>query len=452
MSLCGSPILGIESNSCEKGYNDAIVPFCVRRGTEDFDVCPFMGLFNALNLRNNTMTSEINSEPNSSTRGALSLGKRFSRRTFAKSAAAAMFVPRHVLGGIGQQAPSETLAIAAVGIGGMGSNYLKGCQHERIVALCDCDTKYAEPVFARYPDAQRYSNFREMFDKEASNFDALIIGTPDHTHAVIAMSALQLGKHIYCAKPLTHSIYEARRLREAVTKADVITQTSVQSAASPRARGTEEILRSGVLGAIREVHVWTPHPIYPCSLERPTETPPVPDGMNWDLWLGPAPDRPYHPAYAPFKWRAWWDFGSGTIADMACHSFHTFFRTLKLDQRHPETVCGNSSYHRDLTGRMLRTTECESDANQVSWTFPAIDDLPPLRLHWYDGGMRPLRPIELPSHIPMPKDGILFVGEHGKMLSHFTGGGDLLIPENRFKDYQRPAPTCPFQWPLPRMD
>ena len=159
---------------------------------------------------------------------------RFSRRTFAKTAAAAMIVPRHVLGGVGYQAPSETLAIAAVGIGGMGKNYLKGCEHERIVALCDCDAKYAEPVFARYPDAKRYRDFRELFEKEANNFDALIVGTPDHTHAVIVLAALKLGKHIYCAKPLTHNIHEARRVREAVLKAGVITQTSSRAR---RARG-----------------------------------------------------------------------------------------------------------------------------------------------------------------------------------------------------------------------
>ena len=316
-------------------------------------------------------------------------GRTFLRRAFGKAAAAAMIVPRHVLGGSGYQAPSEALAIAAVGIGGMGQHYLQGCEHERIVALCDCDSRYAGPVFDRYSAARRYRNFREMFAKEADNFDALILATPDHTHALILMAALELGKHVYCAKPVTHNIGEARRVREAVTKAEVITQTSVQSAASGEARGTEEILRSGVLGPIREVHVWIPHPVYPCSLERPKDTPPVPEGLDWNLWLGPAPYRPYHSVYMPFKWRAWWDFGSGTVADMACHSFHVFFHALRLDERPPSTVTAYSSYHRDASGRLLLTRECESDTNQVSWQFPAIDDLPSLSLHWYDGGMPP---------------------------------------------------------------
>ena len=368
---------------------------------------------------------------------------QLSRRTFAKAAAGAMIVPRHVLGGFGYQAPSEKLAVAAVGIGGMGASYLKGCEHEQIVALCDCNRTPAEPVFRRYPDARQYSNFREMFDKEANNFDALIIGTPDHTHAVILLDALKLGKHVYCAKPVTHDVYEARRVREAVLRAGVITQTSVQSAASSEARGTEEILRCGALGPIREVHVWTPHPVYPCSLERPNETPPVPAGLDWDLWLGPAPHRPYHPAYVPFKWCAWWDFGSGTVADMACHSFHVFFHALQLDKRQPRTVSAYSSYHRDPSGRMLLTRECESDANQVTWDYPPIDDLPALRLCWYDGGMRPQRPAEIDTSWPMPAAGLLFIGEEGKMLSGFSGGGDVLLPAAKFQDFRRPAAILP---------
>ena len=380
-------------------------------------------------------------------------GGRFSRRTFVKATAAAMIVPRHVLGGSGYQPPSETLTIAAVGIGGMGKNYLKGCEHERIVALCDCDAKYAEPVFGRYPDARRYTNFREMFEKESDHFDALIVGTPDHTHAVIVMAALGLGKHVYCAKPLTHNVHEARRVREAVLKAGVITQTSVQSAASQGARGTEEILHSGVLGPIREVHVWTPHPIYPCSLERPKETPPVPEGLDWDLWLGPAPYRPYHPAYVPFKWRAWWDFGSGTVADMACHSFHVFFRALKLDKRPPKTVYGYGSYHRELSGRMLLTRECESDANQVSWHFPPVDELPELRLHWYDGGMPPLRPSELAARCRCPRQESCSSVSRARCSVGSAAEATLLLPASKYRGLPATGPNAAsHDRPLPRVD
>lgn len=385
------------------------------------------------------------------------LKSKMTRRSFlgASATTLAMFsiVPADVLGGIRHQAPSDKLTIAAVGIGGMGKNYLEGCKQERIVALCDCDTKYAEPVFARFPDAKRYNDYRIMFEKEAKNFDALIIGTPDHTHAVILMEALRHGKHIYCAKPIVHNIHEARTIREAVLKAGLITQTSAQSAGSAGARGTEEILMSGVLGPINEVHVWEPQPIYSCSQLSPKDTPPVPSGLDWDLWLGPAPYRPYHPVYAPFRWRTWWDFGSGDVGDMASHSFHVFFNVLKLGQRSPKIISGYSSQHRgqpdlkmDRTinyGKDILTNESSSDSSQVSWYFPPINNLPALNLHWYDGGMRPLRPSELDRSILMPASGILFVGEHGKMLSGFSGGNDLLLPVAKFKNFKRPKPTLP---------
>ncbi|GMV96950.1 MAG: dehydrogenase [Phycisphaerae bacterium] len=379
------------------------------------------------------------------TGGSKPRGRNVSRRALiAGGLAAPLIVKRHVLGGAGYQAPSDTLAIAAVGIGGMGQHYLEGCKKERVVALCDVDHRFAGGVFARYPDARRYVDYREMLEKEADRFDALIIATPDHTHAIIQLAALRMGKHVYSAKPLTHTIHEARLLRKAVEQARVITQTSVQSCASEGACGTTEILMSGVLGPIHEVHVWTPHPVYPCGLQRPKEAPPVPEGLAWDLWLGPAPARPYHPAYHPAAWRAWWDFGTGNVGDMACHSFHVFFNALGLGERSPATVYAYRSYHR--AGVFLNVTptpECESHANVVTWEFPASGPRPALAVHWYDGGMRPLRPPELDHRRPMPEAGLLFVGEKGKMLSGFSGGGDLLLPESRFRDFQRPPKTLP---------
>jgi hypothetical protein len=231
--------------------------------------------------------------------------RRFLTQSTGLAAAAGLaplFVPRHVLGGEGQQAPSDTLRIAALGIGGMGQNYLEGCRGERVVALCDLDHQLSAKVFEKYPDATRYHDFREMFDREADNFDALIIGTPDHTHTVILMAALQLGKHIYCAKPITHSISEARRVRDAVTKArHLVTKSSVQSSGTEGSRCTTELLNSGVIGPVRELHIWCDHPVYPCSVVRPTEQQTPPPGMDWDLWIGPAPYRPYHSAYHPWK-------------------------------------------------------------------------------------------------------------------------------------------------------
>jgi predicted dehydrogenase len=363
-----------------------------------------------------------------------------SRRELAAGGLASLIVPRHVLGGPGYQAPSDTLAIAAIGVGGMGRNYLEGCSSERIVALCDLDHQFAGPVFAKYPQATRYRDWRQMLDKEAKNFDALIIATPDHTHAVIQMAALKMRKHIYCAKPLTHNINEARRISAAATEAKVITQTSVQSCASEAACGTTEILMSGVLGGIREVHAWEPQPIYPCSLLRPTDTPAPPEGMDWDLWVGPAPMRPYHSAYHPVRWRAWWDFGSGDVGDMACHTLHTFYNALRLGERPPKLVHAYRSYLRSRSGLVV-TPESTSHATEVTWEFPATGDMPAMNLYWYDGGMRPLKPVELDKRIPMPARGTLFVGEKGKLLSGFGGGGDMLLPVQKFHDFQRPLKT-----------
>lgn len=359
---------------------------------------------------------------------------------------APLTVPRHVLGGQGYQAPSDTLRIAAVGIGGMGQNYLAGCKGERITALCDLDHQLAGKVFAKYPDAIRYHDFRQMFDMEAKNFDALIIGTPDHTHAVILMAALQLGKHVYCAKPVTHTIGEARKVKAAVLKAPrLVTKASVQSSGTHGARCTTELLTSGVIGPVRELHIWCDHPAYPCALVRPQEPQTPPPGMDWDLWLGPAPQRPYHSAYHPWKWRPWWDFGSGTVGDMGCHTFHVYFKELQLGA--PKTIYGFGSTRREGFSTPVETSECQSHANMVTWQFYGRGDLPPLEMHWYDGGMKPHRPVELDHRVKLPSSGLLFVGEKGKLLAAYTGGnflthrgfsGGLLLPEEKFREFQPP--------------
>ena len=331
----------------------------------------------------------------------------------------------------------------------MGQHYLAGCKGERVVALCDLDHNLAAKVFAAYPDATRYDDFRQMFDKEANHFDALIIGTPDHTHAVILMAAMQLGKHVYCAKPVTHTIGEARTVRQTVQKAKgIITKTSVQSSGTEDARSTTELLTSGVIGPVRELHIWCDHPIYPCALARPGETQNPPPGMDWDLWLGPAPFRPYHAFYHPWRWRPWWDFGSGTVGDMGCHAFHVFFNELQLGA--PTLVYGYSSTRCEGMSTRVATPECQSHANMVTWEFPARRDLPPLQVHWYDGGLKPARPVELDRRIPMPPSGVLFVGTSGKLLSGYGGGrflrerglgGGLLLPEAVFRDVRQPPKT-----------
>lgn len=363
--------------------------------------------------------------------------------------AAPLLVPRHVLGG--PQQPSNTLALAAVGIGGMGQHYLAGCAGERVVALCDLDHAFAGPVFAKYPAATRHHDFRRMFDREAKQFDALIIGTPDHTHAVILKAALQLGKHVYCAKPVTHTIGEARAIRAAVLNTpNLVTKTSAQSSGTEGARCTTELLNAGVLGPIREVHIWCDHPAYPCSLVRPQESQTPPAGMDWDLWLGPAPHRPYHSAYHPWKWRPWWDFGGGTVGDMACHTLHVFFRELQLGA--PRSIYGCGSTRREGFSTPVPTPECQSHANLVTWEFPARGTLPPLQVHWYDGGMKPHRPAELDHAVRLPSSGVLFVGERGKLMTAYTGGrflghrgtnGGLLLPEEQYRNFQEPPKTLP---------
>lgn len=387
-------------------------------------------------------------------------GSPMSRRRFIASAAAMGFaaplvVPRFVLGGEGRQAPSDTLRIAAIGIGGMGRYYLAGCKGERVVALCDLDHRYAAPVFETYPSAERYHDFRRMLDKEANRFDALVIATPDHTHAILLMAALKLEKHIYCAKPIAHSIAEVRRIRQAVSAAKgLVTKASVQSSATEAARSTSELLASGVIGPVRGLHIWCDHPAYPCSLVRPKEPQTPPAGMDWDSWIGPAAHRPYHSAYHPANWRPWWDFGTGTVGDMGCHTLHVFFRELQLGA--PGLVYGSASTRHEGFFRPVSTPECQSHANTVTWEFPARGSQPPLSVYWYDGGMKPHRPVELEPSLGMPHSGLLFVGEKGKLMANYCGGnpfrrggaprgprGGLLLPEKKFGDVQDPPKTLP---------
>lgn len=384
-----------------------------------------------------------------------------SRRAAVAAGLAPLIVPRHVLGGSGYQAPSDTLTIAVVGIAGMGRNYIEGCKAERFVAMCDLD--WTRPntgrVFDAYPGAKRYRDYRQMFDKEEKNFDALIIAVPDHWHAIMLMSAIRMKKHIYCAKPVAHSIGEVRKVRQAILEnPHLITKGSIQQSRDDASRNTTELFTSGAIGPIREVHVWSWHPIYPCNLTRPTEVQTPPEGLDWDLWIGPAPFRPYNRAYHPEIWRAWWDFGTGDVGDMGCHTFHQYFEELQLAA--PSTIHGNCSTRIDVYNTPKATPETEGYANTVVWEFPARGSMPPLTMYWYDGGIKPPRPPELDHSIVMPREGVLYVGEKGKLLSGYYGGnplargrgaaaapparglpGGLLLPENKFKDFQQPPKT-----------
>jgi predicted dehydrogenase len=323
---------------------------------------------------------------------------------------------------------SDRLRIAAAGIGGMGANYIAGCATEDIVALCDVDDAKAAPVFDKYPRAARFRDFRRMLDRAAA-FDAVIVGTPDHTHAAIALAAMQLGKHVYCAKPMTRTIAEARRLAWQAQERKLATQMSVQSSMSPKACQTIDWIRAGVAGQVREVHVWSDRPVWPQAAERPAALPAVPSTLDWNLWLGPAPARPFHPVYHPFNWRGWVDFGTGALGDMGCHTLHVIVRALDLGL--PDRVSASAPVHylpafgedRDMTwirARRARAPETFPDASIVTWQFG------PVRVTWYDGGLKPPAPAPWPAGEPMGGDGILFVGDRGVVHSGFTGGPRLL--------------------------
>jgi predicted dehydrogenase len=365
------------------------------------------------------------------------------RRFLAATAAATAFsvVPRHVLGGPGQVSPNEKLNIAGIGVGGQGGHDISEMRSENIVALCDVDWSYAAHTFKAYPKAKQYRDFRIMLETEKS-IDAVVVGTPDHIHAVASMAAIRHGKHIYCEKPLTRTVREARELAKAAREAKIATQMGNQGMAFEGNRLINEWIADGAIGPVREVHVWSDRPTHrgklplwwPQGVERPRDTPAVPDTLDWDLWLGPAPFRSYHPAYVPFKWRGWWDFGSGGLGDMGIHNIAPVFSALDLHA--PTTVHASSTavYPDSLPV-----------ASVVHYQFPARGALPAVKLHWYDGGILPPRPDELDdSTLLDPEDGIIFVGDKGKMLVKGWGGeSPRLMPESRNREYKRPAPTLP---------
>ena len=356
-------------------------------------------------------------------------GAKVTRRGFMRTTAAVAgftLIRRDVLGGPRRKPPSEKLNIAGVGIGGRGEGDLHELGSENIVALCDVDDKRAARVFKKYPDAKKFRDFRRMLEK-GKNIDAVVIATPDHTHAVIAMTAIKMGKHVYCEKPLAHSIYEVRKLTEAARDAGVATQLGNQGQASEGTRLVCEFIWDDAIGPVREIHSWCNRPISPRGIGRPKDTPPVPETLDWDLWLGPAPQRPYHPCYHPFSWRGWWDFGTGVLGDIGCHQFAAIFRAFKLG--YPTSVEACSSGVNSETAPL---------ASIVRYEFPSRGDMPALKLTWYDGGLMPARPAELREGLRFGNaDDNLFIGDKGKMLGH------RLIPEAKSKEYGRPPRVLP---------
>ena len=366
-------------------------------------------------------------------------GKRISRRSFvggvAATTAAFAVVPRHVLGGPRHVPPSEKLNIAGIGVGGQGASDIASLASENIVALCDVDEARARNTFERHPKAKKYTDFRKMLEEQDKDIDAVVVATPDHTHAVATMAAIKMGKHVYCEKPLAHSVYEIRKVTEAAKEAKVATQMGNHGQASEGARVLQELIMDGAIGHVREIHGWSKRSgfITPRGVPRPQDTPAVPKTLNWDLWLGPARYRPYHHAYLPFRWRGWWDFGTGVLGDLACHNFSTIFKALKL--RHPTWIEACSTNDMAI-GEISK--ESAPLGSIVRYHFAATNDRPSVEMTWWDGGMLPRRPDELEPERKMEgRDGMLYIGEKGKIMDH------RLIPESKMEEYGKPPKVLP---------
>ena len=421
-------------------------------------------------------------------RGGTRLENRMSRRSFlcglSGTAAAFSIVPRHVLGGAGYVPPSDKLALGCIGVGAQGTrvmmDFLKQADVQ-VVAVADVNREgsdYSEwgknelrdkvrsllgevswgsgltgPTAGREPArriveayyAKRqpsghnrgctaYSDFRELLNKEKS-LDGVVVCTPDHWHAPISIMAMKMGKHVYCQKPMTHSVFEARRMAEVARETKVATQVAVGNSASEATRQLSEWIAASAIGPVRRVENWSSRPFWPQGIDRPQKTDPVPDGLDWDLWLGPAPERPFNHAYLPFVWRGWYDFGAGALGDMGQYSFDTIFRALKLAA--PAAVEASST---------KLFSDSFPSASIIHWEFPARGDIPPVRITWYDGGLTPPRPEGLEDGTPMSgeeHEGLLFVGDQGAILCGFDGENPRLLPESRIRAFVPPPQTLP---------
>jgi predicted dehydrogenase len=333
----------------------------------------------------------------------------------------------------GTQANSK-LNIAAIGVAGRGGDDVNGVASENLVALCDVDDSHAAKTFERFPSAKKYKDFRKMLDEIHGQIDAVVVGTPDHTHAPAAAMAMRLGKHCYCEKPLTHSVYEARVLGTLANEKKLVTQMGTQIHAGTNYRRVVELVQTGAIGTIGEVHVWMganlEGPAVPTDRSQPdapTDRPEVPASLDWDLWLGPAPYRPYSPSYAPFQWRYWWNFANGQLGDFFCHFCDLAFWALKL--RHPLTVEAEGPLHPESTAKWTIAKQ----------QYPARGELPPVALTWYNGGPYPAFMKE--RNIPAWNSAVLFIGSKGTLISDYNR--HLLLPEAQFANFQRPAPFIP---------
>lgn len=365
---------------------------------------------------------------------------RISRRDAIKAvgttAAAISFVPREILGGPGFVPPSEKVRIVGVGVGGMGSGDTRYLFHEgaEIVALCDVDERALARNAQDFPQAKPYTDYRRMFEVE-KDFDAVMVATPDHNHAIISILAMKMGKHVHCQKPLTHSVYEARMMQTVARETGVATQMGNQGQASEAARLIWETIASGAIGDVLEVHAGSNRfpAISPRGVRRPADTPAVPEELDWDLWLGPAPARPYHPTYHPFSWRGWWDFGTGVLGDIGCHNFSAIYKALDLGA--PVSIEASSTHHQ--CPPEIRN-ETAPTASVVHFDFAAKGDRPAVSATWYDGGIKPRRPEGLEEGREVGNnDGMMYIGDKGAIVDH------RIVPERRMKEYGVPPKILP---------
>jgi predicted dehydrogenase len=366
----------------------------------------------------------------------------FDRRRFLQKSSLAGFgvwVAHQGLPAWGKGA-NEKLNFACIGVGGKGrSDTDHVAKFGNIVAICDIDDERMAEKAEDFPKAKKYNDYRKLFDEMHSQIDAVVVSAPDHTHAPASIRAMRLGKHVYCQKPLTHSVAEARLMRDTARQYKVATQMGNQGTAEAGFRQGVEIIQSGVLGAVREVHVWTNRPFEywkqsPDIVARPTERPSIPPHVHWDLFLGTAPDRPYHPVYHPHDWRGWWDFGTGSLGDMACHTTNLPFMGLKLG--YPSRVSAVSAAVNPETYPAWAT---------ITYEFPARGDLPPVKLTWYEGaknGERNLPPAEVLMGETASSSGAIIVGEKGALFSpNDYGAEQTLLPSKDFEGFTPPEPT-----------
>lgn len=364
-------------------------------------------------------------------------GKRISRRNFVSDVAQAglafTIVPRHVLGGRGFVAPSDKISIAAIGCGGKGWSDIQGVSAEKIYALCDVDWHSAQDAFNAYPGAKRYRDFREMLDREGKNIDAVTVSTPDHVHAAATMAALRMDKPVFCQKPLARTLGEVRAVAAEAGRRRLPTQMGNQGHTNEGTRQIREWVEAGVIGPVREVNYWTNRPIWPQGIDRPLEAFNTPSWIDWNLWLGPAPVRPYAPSYAPFNWRGWWDFGTGALGDMACHGMDAAY--WGLDLRYPTKI-------------EAETTELHEESppksSRVTYWFPERNGRPEVKVVWRDGGLWPPRPLALEAAVSWPPEDIggqLWIGDSGAILAGMYGEEPRLVDPVKDKELKASPPA-----------